>query len=83
MEAFRETLSLCGLSDLGARGQKFTWNNGQQEEYFIQAWLDRVVASVEWCVLYPAVVINTEAIISSDHAPMLLNLNEFGHGGEK
>jgi exonuclease III len=81
MEAFRNTLSFCDLSDLGARGQKFTWNNGQEGEYFIQARLDRVVANTEWCILFPAVVINTEAIISSDHAPLLLNLNEFGHSG--
>jgi exonuclease III len=27
MEAFRQTLENCGLSDLGYRGPKFTWSN--------------------------------------------------------
>ena len=29
MENFQNTLEACGLSDLGYKGPKYTWNNGR------------------------------------------------------
>lgn len=45
MEVFRHTLLYCTLSDLGGYGPKFTWQNEQEGEYFIQERLDRGVAN--------------------------------------
>jgi hypothetical protein len=49
MEAFKEALDVCNLSDLGASGLRYTWHNGQEGDSFIQERLDRVVASPDWC----------------------------------
>ena len=45
MEAFKETLAACELSDLGAFGPFYTWHNGREGDSFTQERLDRVVAT--------------------------------------
>jgi hypothetical protein len=82
MDAFRSALSFCELSDLGCNGAHFTWNNGQEGSNFIQARLDRVVANAEWCASFPEVSIVTEAVLNSDHLPILFTSGGTGrHGG--
>jgi hypothetical protein len=54
MEAFRRTLEDCQLCDLGYKGVKYTWNNGQSGGQFTKERLDRVVANMEWRKLYDA-----------------------------
>ena len=81
IEAFRDALSFCELADLGCRGAKFTWNNGQEGEFFIPARLDRGIANSEWRALYPEVNISTEVVLNSDHMPLLFSLDAIGHGG--
>lgn len=81
IEAFRTTLSSCALSGLGSRGPRFMWHNGKEGEFFIQERLDQVVSNMDWCELYPTVAIYTEAAISSNHAPILIKLQDFDHGG--
>jgi hypothetical protein len=73
MDAFREALSSCELSDLGCNGAFFTWNNGQEGSHFIQARLDRVVANAKWCTIFPEVSIATVTVLNSDHVPILIN----------
>ena len=45
MEAFRDALNVCGLSDLGFIGQRYTWCNGRfgNQRTFLR--LDRFVAN--------------------------------------
>ena len=78
MDAFRNTLSFCGLSDIGCNRAQFIWNNGQERDSFIQAKLDRVVANTDWCAIYPDVSITTEAVLNSDHLPLLLTEDGIG-----
>lgn len=75
MEAFRNTLEFCSLADLGAKGPKFTWNNGREDVEFMQERLDQVVANASWCVEYSEVSVSVEANLSSDHAPIIWSLH--------
>jgi exonuclease III len=50
---FRDTLNLCGLHDLGYKGDIFTWNNRQEENQLIKARLDRFMANYNWISAFP------------------------------
>jgi hypothetical protein len=76
METFKETMDFCNLNDLDAKGPLFTWTNGREGEKFIQERLDRGIANISWCSLFPDFGIFVEATTSSDHALLLLKLNE-------
>jgi ribonuclease HI len=78
MVAFRQTLEFCELTDLGYRGPKFTWSNCQEGSNFIKERLDRGVANAEWRDLFPNSAILVEAILCSDHAPLILCLSGLG-----
>lgn len=49
MNQFRVTLEDCGLYDLGYRGYRYTWSNGQCGMNNIQERLDRALANEDWC----------------------------------
>lgn len=53
MDAFRRCINSCGLSDLGYRGNIFTWSRGLSSDSMIRERLDRFLASVEWFDLCP------------------------------
>jgi exonuclease III len=82
MAAFRQTLESCKLTNLGYRGPKFTWSNCQEGSNFIKERLDREVANAKWMDLFPNSEILVEAILCSDHAPLILCLSGLG-GGER
>jgi hypothetical protein len=52
MEAFKETLAICELSNLGASGPFYTWHNGREGDDITQERLDRVVVSPDWCEMF-------------------------------
>jgi hypothetical protein len=79
MTAFRQTLEVCELTDLGYRGPKFTWSNCKDGINFIKERLDRGVANAEWRDFFPNSKVVVEAILCSDHAPLILCLS--GQGG--
>ena len=82
MDAFRNALSFCDLSDLGCKGTRFTWNNRQEGDFFIQARLDRFVADAEWCEIFLDVNIVTEVVLNLDHLPLVLKTGTTGpYGG--
>lgn len=76
MEDFQQALSFCELSDLGARGPRYTWHNGREGSSFIQERLDRAVATMGWSILFPDVEVLVEATLSLDHVPLIINLQE-------
>ncbi|XP_018826172.2 uncharacterized protein LOC108995126, partial [Juglans regia] len=73
MEEFRNALSRGGLSDLGWRGNKYTWSNGHSDGSFVKERLDRAVANQEWRRGYSRVEVETLVAWSSDHLPILLS----------
>ncbi|KAL2944157.1 hypothetical protein RDABS01_032504, partial [Bienertia sinuspersici] len=48
MEAFRDTVDICGLRDLGYKGSAFTWQRGRMQGQIIRERLDRFLANNEW-----------------------------------
>jgi hypothetical protein len=49
MNDFKSTLVACELFKLGANGPKYMWNNGKEDQDFIQEKLDRATATSDWC----------------------------------
>lgn len=49
MKNFQNTLEVCGLSKLGYKGPKYTWNNEKVGADFTKERLDCVVANRGWC----------------------------------
>lgn len=72
MEDFQIVLEECSLSDLGFKGRKFTWSNGQTVGYSTQERLDRAVVNFEWCLTFGGSEVQVLAKHNSDHNPLLL-----------
>lgn len=70
--AFRQTLSECGLVDLGFDGTEFTWFSTRLGG--IKERLDRAVANSDWQVLFPESHLLHLEPSRSDHLPILLSL---------
>jgi endonuclease/exonuclease/phosphatase family metal-dependent hydrolase len=65
MQAFQDTLTDCGLDDLGYVGDRFTWHRGNIRER-----LDRGFGNSAWIDMHPeAAVVNLE-YNHSDHRPL-------------
>ncbi|XP_024196088.1 uncharacterized protein LOC112199282 [Rosa chinensis] len=67
MQQFRDALSFCDLIDFGYFGSPFTWSRGG-----VKCRLDRVVGSVSWTNIFPAVGVSNLKPIHGDHVPVLL-----------
>ncbi|KAL7132329.1 hypothetical protein ABFS83_12G066400 [Erythranthe nasuta] len=72
IEAFRETLDFCNLTDCGHMGSPFTWSNNRQAPHTIRSKLDRVCATSEWLELFPNARVTHLEYPGSDHIPILL-----------
>jgi hypothetical protein len=68
MQAFRDTLTDCGLEDLGFIGDQFTWKRGRIRER-----LDRAVANGPWLMMHPGATLQHLGYTKSDHRPILLD----------
>lgn len=62
-----------GLVDLGYTGSKFTWSRGNQTDTLKVARLDRALGNIEWKILFPEAEVIHLPMVSSDHAPLLIN----------
>lgn len=76
MRGFSNTISECGLSDLGFVGEKYTWERSRGTENWVQERLDRGLANQEWCSMFPAAEVKVLEIATSDHLPLFLQLNK-------
>lgn len=59
MQAFCSALLHCTLIDLGYVGNIFTWNNGRQDDIYVQQCLDRACTTVEWKKAFPSLQSHT------------------------
>ena len=57
---------------MGYKGCKFTWKRGNNPLTVVRERLDRFVADVSWCGLFPNYMVKPFAQYRSDHAPILL-----------
>jgi hypothetical protein len=76
MEAFRETLFDCNLSDLGFSGMPFTYDNRRKGRANVKVRLDRAVACPRWRDLFADSHVQHLTSPVSDHCPVLLNLTQ-------
>lgn len=73
---FMETLNVCGLKDLGYVGEKYTWEKSRRRHNWIQERLDRGMATDSWCNLFPMAEVQVIEVTTSDHLPLLLQINK-------
>ncbi|GLT74509.1 hypothetical protein SLA2020_463010, partial [Shorea laevis] len=74
MRAYIECMNSCNLIDLGFNGPKFTWVN-MRNDGIIRERLDRAWCNPAWKVMFPEASIHHLPRLSSDHCPILLNLD--------
>ncbi|KAK5818384.1 hypothetical protein PVK06_023320 [Gossypium arboreum] len=72
MEAFRSTLEVCGLADMGFKGKEFTWERGNFADTNIRERLDREVATQEWLNLFPEYEVQHFSHSFSNHCPVFI-----------
>lgn len=69
---FRTWVHGNGLLDLGHHGPAYTWSNKQGGGAHISSRLDRVLANIEWTMMYPNAAVFHLPRFNSDHLPVLL-----------
>ncbi|XP_075663020.1 uncharacterized protein LOC142632520 [Castanea sativa] len=74
MIEFRNTFLHYGLVDMGFSGYRFTWRNGRLGATFVEERLDRVVATTDWCEIFPRAKVSHLSVSYSDHDPIMLDM---------
>lgn len=64
-----------GLIDMGYNGPAYTWTNKRKGKEVIFERLDRCLANVDWCHIFPNTTVYHLPLIYGDHAPILVLLN--------
>lgn len=73
MEAFRDTLELCSLNDLGFSGFPYTYDNKRAGAANVRVRPDRAVASNSWRDLYPFNSVLHVVSSCSDHVVLVVS----------
>ncbi|KAG5554870.1 hypothetical protein RHGRI_012438 [Rhododendron griersonianum] len=73
LEAFNGLISDCSLLDLEFKGLNYTWSNNREGSANIRERIDRALANADWRVMFPFAQVFQDAIIGSDHSPLLLD----------
>ncbi|KAK9724581.1 hypothetical protein RND81_05G084200 [Saponaria officinalis] len=66
----------CALHDMGFRGNKFTWQRDREIGLFVGERLDRAMSTTEWNSLFPHAEVRNLPICYSDHAAIIVNINQ-------
>jgi exonuclease III len=72
MGKFRRLLNNLELKELYLNGRRYTWSN-EREQATLER-LDRVLSTVDWEMIFPASLLSALSSSTSDHCPLLLNL---------
>jgi hypothetical protein len=72
MLAFRDTLEMCGLVDLGFSGLPFTFDNKRKGRHNVRVRLDRAVADNQWRNMFAEARVVHKVSPCSDHSPIIL-----------
>lgn len=74
MNEFSDTLDACGLFDIPAFRDKFTWCNRRQGDALILSRLDRYICNYGWYSTFPEAVVENLGFFGSDHRPVAVQL---------
>ncbi|WKA07960.1 hypothetical protein VitviT2T_025728 [Vitis vinifera] len=77
IEAFRQAVTDCGLSDLGYVGYAYTWERGRGTTRWVEERLDRALVSADWKHLFNQSRLIHLSVSTFDHLPVLLELRKF------
>lgn len=75
IQQFREVVDACALADIGYVGMDWTFAKKVAWGQYCRVRLDHVLASNEWCSMFPFVTLRHLTTVKSDHSPILL-MNE-------
>ena len=75
MVAFRDTLLVCELKDLGFQGIPFTYDNGRRGNANVKVRLDRALADDRWRDIFTDASVVHLVTPCSDHCPILVKLD--------
>jgi exonuclease III len=76
MDGFRDAIDVCGLRDLGYIGRSWTFEKKVAGGSFCRVRLDRALATIDWSTLYPGASVQHLTAATSDHGPILLELDD-------
>ena len=76
MDRFRLAMEDYKLSDLGFKGDVFTWWNNSHHDQYIRERLDRAVADDEWQAKFPGFSVRNGDPRHSDHRPVIVTMEK-------
>lgn len=83
MDAFREGLIDCDLTDLGFEGRPYTWSNNRVDPHTVRCRLDRCCGNSGWKDYAPLATVEHLNFPGSDHVPILLRVRGRSAGTER
>ena len=72
IQAFRDTVDICMLMDLGYQGRFWTFEKKVRGGSYTRVLLDRALATPSWMERFPLTQVSHITSASSDHGPILL-----------
>jgi endonuclease/exonuclease/phosphatase family metal-dependent hydrolase len=72
IQAFRETVDMCELLDLGFTGTAWTFEKKVSGGSYYRVRLDRALATASWSLRYPMAVVQHLTAAASDHSPIMV-----------
>lgn len=76
IQGFRDVEDVCMLLDLGYQGRFWTFEKKVTGGTYTRFRLDRALASADWAARFPMARLSHLTATSSDHGPILLQLEE-------
>ncbi|RYR42019.1 hypothetical protein Ahy_A08g038468 [Arachis hypogaea] len=73
---FKQFVGMNYLMDLDLKGERFTWFSNPRNRFITRDKIDRALANWKWRALYQHVLLTALPAISSDHCPIVLNINQ-------
>jgi endonuclease/exonuclease/phosphatase family metal-dependent hydrolase len=78
---FNAIIESLDLREIALSGRQYTWASRRETPTFEK--LDRILASVEWENKFSLVTVRALTRTGSDHTPLLIDLGEQAHTGNK
>ncbi|XP_066320066.1 uncharacterized protein [Miscanthus floridulus] len=69
MGSFKASIDYLHLKEIKLNGRCFTWSNEQDNPTL--TWIDRVLCTPEWELIFPACFLHSLSSLMSDHTPLL------------